>query len=162
MSKEWFRREKDIILSKTVFSYILHSQSYFYSQQICVSTPLLFSYSRQQIQYSLTASGISLSDSSRRSSAALRDSHKRVCLLLSVSKRLTRRWQTYGCSERNWLDMLASAARQLVWRYLSWWSYEEVIRKGGRLEKKSPGRETIEVIRKRGSLNRKSQERKGD
>lgn len=29
------------------------------------------------------------------------------------------RWAAYWWSLRNWADMLASAARQLVWRYLS-------------------------------------------
>lgn len=29
------------------------------------------------------------------------------------------RWAAYWCRLRNWADMLASAARQLVWRYLS-------------------------------------------
>lgn len=30
------------------------------------------------------------------------------------------RWAAYWWRHRNWADMLASAARQLVWRYLSW------------------------------------------
>lgn len=30
------------------------------------------------------------------------------------------RWAAYWCRQRNWADMLARAARQFVWRYLSY------------------------------------------
>lgn len=44
---------------------------------------------------------------------------RRACFLANVSNRLTNRWATYGCNDRNCPDMLANAAKQLVCKYLS-------------------------------------------
>lgn len=41
-------------------------------------------------------------------------------VFVRTSNKLIRRWQTYGCKFENWDDMFASAAKQFVCKYLSY------------------------------------------
>lgn len=49
----------------------------------------------------------------------IRESAKKKESIFSTCSHLMMRWAAYWWRLRNWADMLASAARQLVWRYLS-------------------------------------------
>lgn len=58
--------------------------------------------------------------------------------ILSTCSHLMMRWAAYWWRLRNWADMLASAARQLVWRYLSCSGWKHTQTQHGHISANTP------------------------